>query len=101
MRITGKKPKSTTKKEREPVACFTVTCFTVAGKRGRTLKNRCKKTTLKFFTSQLVTRNSQAPPPRSKKLAVDFGKHQRLKISLICYKLILEIFFVITTRRQK
>jgi hypothetical protein len=50
-----------------------VTCFTVAGKRGRTLKNRSKKTTLKFFTSQLVTRNSQPPPPGSKKLAVDLG----------------------------
>jgi hypothetical protein len=45
----------------------------VAGKRGRTLKNRGTKTKQKFFTSQLVTRNSQSFPPGSKKLAVDFG----------------------------
>jgi hypothetical protein len=45
----------------------------VAGLRGRALKNCDKKTTPKFFTSQLETRNSQPSPPRSKKLAVDFG----------------------------
>jgi hypothetical protein len=28
---------------------------------------------LKFFTPQLVTRNSQPSPPGSKKLAVDLG----------------------------
>jgi hypothetical protein len=45
----------------------------VAGLRGRALKNCDKKTTPKFFTSQLETRNSQPSPPRSKKLAVDLG----------------------------
>jgi hypothetical protein len=45
----------------------------VAGKRGRILKNRGKKTKQKFFTSQLATRNSQPFPPGSKKLAVDLG----------------------------
>jgi hypothetical protein len=45
----------------------------VAGIRGRTLKNCGKKTTIKFFTSQLATRNSQPSPPGSKKLAVDLG----------------------------
>jgi hypothetical protein len=47
----------------------------VAGLRGRALKNCDKKTTPKFFTSQLETRNSQPSPPRSKKLAVDSGWH--------------------------
>jgi hypothetical protein len=46
----------------------------VAGLLGRTLKNCAKKTTPKFFTSQLATRNSQPSPPGSKKLAVDFGE---------------------------
>jgi hypothetical protein len=46
--------------------------------RGRTLKNCVKKTMLKFFTPQLVTRNSQPSPPGSKKLAVDLGPFQFL-----------------------
>jgi hypothetical protein len=47
----------------------------VAGKRGRALKNRGKKTVQSVFTSQLATRNSQPSPPGSKKLAVDLGCH--------------------------
>jgi hypothetical protein len=34
---------------------------------------------LKFFTPQLVTRNSQPSPPGSKKLAVDLGNPGLLK----------------------
>jgi hypothetical protein len=58
----------------------------VAGKRGRTLKNRGTKTKQKFFTSQLVTRSSQSFPPGSKKLAVDFGWSGGIfKIKIIWY----------------
>jgi hypothetical protein len=49
-----------------------VTCFTVAGERGRILKNRGKKTAPMFFTSQLATRNSQPSPPGSKKVGGGF-----------------------------
>ena len=45
----------------------------VAVLRGRTLKNCGKKMALKFFTSQLVIRNSQPSQPGSKKLAMDLG----------------------------
>jgi hypothetical protein len=47
--------------------------------RGRTLKNCVKKTMLKFFTPQLVTRNSQPSPPGSKKLAVDLGRQAKFQ----------------------
>jgi hypothetical protein len=53
----------------------------VAGERGRILKNRGKKTTPKFLTSQLATRSRLRLV--LKKLAVDFGHNKYLKKSLI------------------
>jgi hypothetical protein len=42
---------------------------------------------LKFFTPQLVTRNSQPSPPGSKKLAVDLGQENGLQFTYFFYKI--------------
>jgi hypothetical protein len=72
---TIRRPKSTVKKKRESVACFTVTCFTVAGKRGRILKNRGKKTVQKRF--YLAARNRLRLVLKSWRWIVD--AHQSLQ----------------------